>query len=193
MKKYIAIGIAVLVGLSLLINGVCAIEPIELWKVDYDTYTATTGTQGFETSSFAGYQNSIIIAGTAQANTATPQFSFPDVWYTFRFIVNGVVLTGYRFSDGWDLQLVTVTFTNTDRLTSGYVRLGVGAADRVSVFDYIRVRKYASSEPSTNLGSEDTRLIPVWTMTVWTGFQFFLLPLYPFMPASIDLFLKFRY
>jgi len=124
-----------------------------------DTLT-NSGSQGYHASSFSNWENCIYIGGQGKvANTANAITGNTN--YCFRFIVSGVQLTGKRFSDSFDSEEASVSYTDTGGRTNGYVGLrvdGDAPNERVSYFDWVRVRKYADPEPLVSIGSENVRI-----------------------------------
>jgi hypothetical protein len=108
-----------------------------------------SGTQGYVASSYSGWQNAIAVGHTVKANTVNAISG--NTIYGFRFIVVGVSLTGKRLSSDFETEQVSTSYTDTGGRTSGYIGLrvnGIGSGHRVTYYDWIRVRKYVSPEPS---------------------------------------------
>ena len=119
--------------------------------------TGTVGGHGFYSdSSTPSWSHAIAVSNTIKASVGSPITI--GKWYKFRAVLVGTQITFTRFDDDW-IQEATVSYNNDGGLTSGYIGFrvdGTGNGDRVAYYDWIRVRKYVSPEPTQGAwGSEE--------------------------------------
>jgi hypothetical protein len=118
-----------------------------------------TGTQGghgyYQDGTVPSWAHAITKADVIQASVVSAITT--STWYKYRYILNGVNLQFVRFDDSWG-QEATISYTDTGGLTTGYLGLrvyGSGFGDRIAYYDWIRVRKYVATEPTTTVVSEE--------------------------------------
>jgi len=102
----------------------------------------------------------------APFGTAFPAIA-GNIWHTVKEIVSDSTYTGYV--DGG----IAYSGTDSTKLTADYLISHVHGvdltADSYVLVDNVRVRKYASPEPSVNLGQEESSAPTVGTITISPG------------------------
>jgi len=115
-------------------------------------------TQLVYSSTYPGAEHSIAIGNIVKANAANPIVL--GVFYDYRVIAKGQEITFERYEIASPafgglamteaLLKASVSYEDTGGLTKGYLGFetgGVGNGDRVAYYDWLRVRKFAESEP----------------------------------------------
>lgn len=100
-------------------------------------------------STYGGWEFAINFHHVPKANSGVTLN--PNIDYYYKFILNGNAMSGYRYKDE---ILDTSTSWIDSTYSSGTVGLrayGNNIGERVSYYDWFRVRKYASSEPTVTL------------------------------------------
>jgi hypothetical protein len=115
------------------------------------------GTQGlhgfYEDSTIPSWTHAITVADEIKASVASPITI--NKWYRYRAVLNGTNIQFMRFDDNWNLE-ATVSYNDVGGLTQGYIGLRVdGLGERAAYYDWIRVRKYTSPEPTTSVRNEE--------------------------------------
>jgi hypothetical protein len=101
------------------------------------------------------YRHTILVANVVKAYVDSPISK--NTYYCYRFILTGVNLTFKRFSNNWQTEEASVSYIDTGGRTSGYLGLAIYQTGTVSKYDYVRVRKYTSPEPTTSVGTTEEK------------------------------------
>jgi len=131
----------------------------DTWINFVATFSKTTG--GTKTANFnaVGADEIRIVInpyGTHTILAKTSQVLDTDTWYLVRIIRNGDYASVKVYDAQWNfINSATDSDTGADDVISGITFIDLGVNKAYSQFDWYRIRKYASPEPSVSVGAEE--------------------------------------
>ncbi|UCD15471.1 MAG: DUF2341 domain-containing protein [Candidatus Omnitrophota bacterium] len=92
-------------------------------------------------------EHCIVVGDNIKVNDKRPIST--DTKYNYRVIADGPNLTFARYSDAFDKKQAEVSFSDVFGIEQGYVglRSTIGTGHNKACYDWVRVRRYAPSEP----------------------------------------------